>query len=60
MKDNLIGILKSGPMTVKELPEETDKSEAIVRTELNRHKGDLFIKMAKEWGLKENESYHST
>lgn len=55
LRDRLIGILKGGPMNVKELTEETSKSEATVRTELHRHKA-IFINLGKEWGLREYES----
>lgn len=55
LKDRLIGILEGGSMAVKELAEETGKSETAVRVELHRHK-EVFIKVDKQWELKAYES----
>jgi len=52
LRDRLIGILKSGPRTVKELAEKLDKSEGTIRMELNRkaNKG-VYAKRGDQWGL---------
>ncbi len=52
LRDRLIGILKGGPMIVKELAEALDKPESTIRMELNRkaNKG-LYVKRGNQWGL---------
>jgi len=52
LRDRLIGILKSGSMTVKELAEELEKPEGTIRMELNRKANkDIFVKKGEQWGL---------
>jgi hypothetical protein len=52
LRDRLIGILRGGLMTVKDLVEELDKPAATIRMELNRKANkDIFIKKGDQWGL---------
>lgn len=44
-------VLKSGPLSVKEIAEELGANEDSVGRTLRRHKGKYFIKVDSQWGL---------
>lgn len=52
LKARIVALLKEeGKASVKDIAEELDVTEPVIRKTLNRYKG-IFIKVDKEWGLK--------
>lgn len=54
LKEQIVGFLKSGALSIEELAEELDTSQASVKTTLYRHK-DVFVRVDKKWGLLSND-----